>query len=629
MKDLSIESLDFKYTNKKLIVNIASLIWRGYKHRDINISAHKQNNQLHLNIKTPSLEASGMFDFESKKLFLKSCHTQIDQDTYTLTKPSEIWPCVKNIELTNLAKNNEGPRIKIKNVQIKPFLKCDELLLEKIPLKYFHAGLNEATLSANLFDFSGDFVSHLPGKIELNGQLKTEETKQRIYFNTVLKDEKTIFLNSHGFIDDFYLFDNAQLDAQLDSNIDLKSLAFLFPRHMSGAITGNLQAKGHLNNLNLTGKINASDLSYEDPQSGVILQNGRMAISCQGKTIVLHELYTDDHSPEKGSIKGTGTFNLETNQGFIKAIAENFQPLHYHPVYMKLTGPITLKLSPTIDIQAKLTARNVRINVDQFKKPYQKFMLLDTNNPRQKKTKEFSIIKNGLLQITIEGAVDLYSKLLKSFWTGHLDLKCQEGKWKFLGELISQKGEMLFLDKKLKMRSGTIKFNGKKEPKLNVSFSTHILDHTIIVTLLNKGPSLRTHISAEPALQTEDAYAYLLFGTKKQSLSNFQTAKLLLAIASVNSGEGGILQKLPNKVDVYQRQQNDGQDEEILRFSQSFGNTENTNFAFEKGVHTSNMSAKVERQVANHIKTYVGVVSNNVRQANFGGEFGVSYGKNY
>ena len=264
-----------------------------------------------------------------------------------------------------------------------------------------------------------------------------------------------------------------------------------------------------------------------------------------------------------------------------------------------------------------------------FKKPYQRFVLLDAKNPERKKTPRMTFIKKASIELPIEGNVSIKGKIMKSLWTGQLNLKCALGKWKIAGQLLGQKGQILFFGKKLKMRSGKITFDEKKEPKINMEFETYIVDHTIVVALKGRGHDVRSNVSSEPTMHTEDAYAYLLFGTTKQTLSNFQTAKLAVAIASVNSNDGGILQKLPTLVDVRQRQQSNGQDEEILRFSQPFGEAENTSFAFEKSLTTSNLSAKIERQINNNVKADVGLVSSNVKHANFGGEFGISFGKHY
>lgn len=570
------------------------------------------------------MHTKATYNLVSNKLTLESCRADIEGDHYQLSRPSEIWPNIKDLEFLQ----DKITRIHIQNVQLTP-LKCDRLLLHKIPLKYINARLQEATLSADLTDFNGDFLCALPGNLTLHGHIKMGDQRDVIDFLAELKNKEHTFLTSKGSLKDFYLLHNTLLDMECQGAIDLKSFEFLLPGYLKGSVLAAFAAHGPLHHLNMTGQVQLKNGTYEDPQQGIIIHNGHAYIDFQNDKILLKEFYVDDHSKEKGSISAQGHYDIGTNKGIITATAKNFQPLHYHPVYMRVSGPVTVNMSPHLEITGKLVARNVLVNYDQFKKPYQRFIIVDAKNPERKKPPKLTFIKKAFIEIPIEGIINIKGKMLKSIWTGQLNLQCETGKWKILGQLSGQKGEILFFGKKLKMRSGKIKFDEKKEPKINMEFEMRVTDHMIVVSLKGRGQDVRSNISSEPAMHTEDAYAYLLFGTKKQALSNFQTAKLVLAIASVNSDDGGILQKLPTMVDVRQKQQSNGQDEEVLSFSQPFGKTENTSFAFEKSLTTSNLSAKLERQINSHVKADIGLVSSNVKKANFDGEFGVSFGKNY
>lgn len=584
----------------------------------------KKDNIIHIDINSSTLKLKGFYDLTSGKLIVESCHADIEGDHYTLSKSTEVWPCLQDVQFLQ----GKITRVHIQNVQLHP-LKCDRLLLHEIPLKYINPRLQDATLSADLIDFNGDFLCTIPGKLALHGHVETDDKQNIIHFMTELKNDKHTFLTSKGSLQNFYLLHNTQVNMDCHGDIDLQFLEFLLPGHLKGNIHAAFDAQGPIHHLKMTGQVQLKNGSYEDPQQGIIVHNGRAHIDFQDDKILLKKFYVDDHSKEKGCVTATGHYDMAADKGLITATANNFQPLHYHPVYMRVNGPVTINLSPQLSIKGKLVARNVLVNYDQFKKPYQRFIILDAKNPERKKPPKLTFIKNALIELPIEGTANIKGKMLKSIWTGQLNLKCDTGKWKILGELTGQKGDILFFGKKLKMRSGKIKFDEKKDPKIKMEFEVRVIDHMIIVSLKGRGQDVRSNISSEPSMSMEDAYAYLLFGTKKHALSNFQTAKLVLAIASVNSDDGGILQKLPTMVDVRQRQQSNGQDEEVLRFSQPFGETENTSFAFEKSLTTSNLSAKLERQINNHIKADIGLVSSNVRKANFGGEFGVSFGKNY
>ena len=459
--------------------------------------------------------------------------------------------------------------------------------------------------------------------------MTTDDTHDKIHFSSELKNGDRTFLTSKGFLQDFYLLHNTKVDMQCQGELDLQSFEFLLPGNLKGNVQTAFEAHGPLHHLNMTGNMHLKNGSFEHPQENIMLHNGQAYFSFEQDKILLKNFSIEDNAKEKGTVTAHGHYDLRNDTGLITAIATNFQPLHYHPIYMKLTGPITVKLSPELEINGKLIARNVLVSYDQFKKLYQKFVILDAKNPERKKPTRMTFIKKALIELIIESIAEVKGNMLKSIWTGGLNLKCDTGKWKILGELTGQKGNIIFFGKKLKMRSGKIKFDEKKEPKMNMEFETRVIDHNIIVTLKGRGQDMRSNISSEPTMQTEDAYAYLLFGTKKQALSNFQTAKLVLAIASSNSSDGGIFQKLPTMIDVRQKQQSNGQDEDVLSFSQPFGKTEKTSFVFEKSLATSDLSAKIERQMNNHIKADIGVVSSNVKKANYGGEFGISFGKNY
>lgn len=622
-----VKRIDFDYIPNQLTINIPHLKWNAYECKNMRVVFHKKGDGIHIDMEGSSLHVKAEYHLVSGKLLLQSCRVDIDGDRYQLSYPSEIWPNVKDV----LFLQDKTMRIHLQNVQLQP-LKCDRLLLHKIPLKYVNARLQEVTLSADLTDLNGNFLCALPENLSLQGHVKTDDRHDVIHFFAELKNDQHVFLTSKGSLKDFYLMHNAQMDMECQGDIDLKFFEFLLPGRVQGVVHAAFNAHGFVRHLNMAGKVQLKNGSYEDPLQGIIVHNGRAHIDFQDDKIILKEFYVDDHSKEKGTINAHGYYDMGTDTGTVTVIAQNFQPLHYHPIYMRISGPVTVHMSPYLEITGKLIARNVLVSYDQFKKPYQKFVVLDAKNPERKKPPKLTFIKKALITLPIEGIANVNGKLLKSIWTGQLNIKCDTGKWKIFGEMLGQKGEILFFGKKLKMRSGKIKFDEKKDPKINIEFETRVIDHMILVNLKGRGQDVRTHISSEPMMNAEDAYAYLLFGTKKHALSNFQTAKLILAIASVNSEDGGILQKLPTMVDIRQRQQNNGQDEEVLSFSQPFGKTEKTSFAFEKSLTTSsstNLSAKLERQINSHVKANIGIVSSNNKKDNFGGEFGVSFGKNY
>lgn len=620
------KQIDFDYIPNQLTLNIPLFKWHSYESKKTRIVFRKKDDVIRIDINGSALHVEATYNLLSGKLILESCRTDIEGDHYQLFKPSEIWPSIKDVQFLQ----DKVTRLHVQNVQLQP-LKCDRLLLQKIPLKYINPRLQEATLSADLTDFNGDFLCALPGNLSLHGHVETDDRQGTLQFFTEFKNDKHTFLTSKGSVQDFYLLRNAQINMECNGNIDLQFLEFLLPGHLNGNMRVSFGAHGPIHHLNMQGQILLKNGAYEDPQQGIIIHNGRAHIDFQNDKIILKELYVDDHSKEKGSITASGHYDMGMDTGTINAKAQNFQPLHYHPVYMRISGPVTVRMSPQLEISGKLVGRNVLVSYEQFKQPYQRFVILDAKNPERKKPPKLTFIKKALIELLIEGTASIKGKMLKSTWIGQLNLKCDTGKWGILGELLGQKGEILFFGKKLKMRFGKITFDQKKDPKINIEFETRIADHNILVNLKGRGQNTRSHISSEPLMHTEDAYAYLLFGTKKQALSNFQTAKLVLAIASVNSDDGGILQKLPSMVDVRQKQKSNGQDEEVLRFSQPFGETENTFFAFEKSLtSTPNyISAKLERQINSHVKADIGLVSSDVKKANFGGEFGVSFGKNY
>lgn len=625
-KNFTAKQIDFSYIPNQLTINIPFLKWHALESQKTVIVLSKKDDVINIDVDGSALHVKATYSLVSGKLILESCHADIEGDHYQLFKSSEIWPSIKDIQFHQ----DKTTRLHIQNVQLHP-LKCDRLLLDKVPLRYINSRLQDITLSADLTDFNGNFVCLLPGNLSLDGHVETDDQRHMIHFSAEFKRDKRTFLTSKGSLQDFYLLHNAQLKMDCRGDIDLQFFEFLLPDRLKGNVHVAFDAQGPVHHLNMKGQLQLKNGVYEDPQQGIIIHNGRAHVDFQNDKILLREFYVDDHSKEKGSITAHGYYDMGTDKGTIIAKAQNFQPLHYHPIYMRISGPVTVNMTPHLEIKGKLVARNVLVSYEQFKQPYQRFVILDAKNPERKKSPKLTFIKKALIEILIEGTANIKGKMLKSIWTGQLNVKCDKGKWGVLGELLGQKGELLFFGKKLKMRFGKIKFDKKKDPKINIEFETQIVDHTIIASLKGRGQNARSHISSEPIMHTEDAYAYLLFGTKKQSLSNFQTAKLVLAIASVNSDEGGILQKLPSMVDVRQKQQSNGQDEEILRFSQPFGERENTSFSFEKSLtSTPNyISAKLERQINNHIKADIGLVSSDVKKANFGGEFGVSFGKNY
>ena len=255
--------------------------------------------------------------------------------------------------------------VHIQNVQLQP-LRCDRLLLHKIPLKYIIPRLQDATLSADLTDFNGNFVCILPENMKLEGHLETDEKQDIIRFSTHLKNDKSTLLTSTGSLKDFYLLHNTQLAMECEGKIDLPFFDFLLPGHLKGVIQAKFKAQGPLHQLNMTGKMNVTEGAYEDPQQGIILHNGRAHIDFQNNKIILKEFYVDDHSQEKGSITAQGAYDMATDKGLIKANIQNFQPLHYNPIYMRISGPITVHMSPQLEINGKFIARNVLVNYDQF-----------------------------------------------------------------------------------------------------------------------------------------------------------------------------------------------------------------------------------------------------------------------
>ena len=311
-------------------------------------------------------------------------------------------------------------------------------------------------------------------------------------------------------------------------------------------------------------------------------------------------------------------------------MVDNFQPLHFQPIYFKTLGELNIKLTPRMSITGNLQAKDFRINIDQFKRPYRDIKIINSRKLNMYKSPKLSVVEDANVHIKLPDDAVVQAKNLDSVWGGSYDLICKEGKWKILGEMKATKGKIMFFGKKMALTRGDIKYDEEKMPKINLEFEKRVDDHTITLIMKGRGHEFRTNVSSDPKLKEQDAYAYLLFGSRSNTLTNFQTAKLFLAIASVSSSQDGFWQRLPTYFDIKQKKLDDGEEDEILRYSIPLNEDETTVFAVEKSLSkTSDISAKIERQISQSVKADIGIASSDADDTNFGGEIGVSFGRNY
>ncbi|MCA1749912.1 MAG: translocation/assembly module TamB domain-containing protein, partial [Sphingomonadales bacterium] len=321
---------------------------------------------------------------------------------------------------------------------------------------------------------------------------------------------------------------------------------------ISGPMLGRADARGTLNNPEITGEIATENARLESALTGTVVEGitteGRFA----GSTFNLPNF--SGNTSGGGTISGTARFDLGLASGLgmdVQLQAERALLLNRDDIEARVTGPLSITLqTPPGTLAGDETARPVgRIEGD--------LTLVEGEFALGQAAPSAAIPQLNVVEInrrldepdqppppiewTLEIDVDADNRFnvvglgLDSEWAADLEVRGSIAEFRIFGDMDLVRGAYSFAGKRFELERGRIDFYGNVpiNPALDIVAEGGVegLQATINIGGNALDPEIR--LASVPALPESELLSRLLFGTSITNLSAFEAIQLAAAVASL------------------------------------------------------------------------------------------------
>lgn len=369
-----------------------------------------------------------------------------------------------------------------------------------------------------------------------------------LYTFSLLKDrEMSLQANAQGEINPFLDFFSSDLST------------------LSGQALLKVFLKGTLLQPKISGSLELTNGSYENPNTGGIFQNISAKIEGEGSSIHLKEFHALDEN--KGTITASGVMQMDpaARFPFEGKIALNSMDL-VHSDYAFLSGLGELFIKGNMD-HAKLEGT---LKIDEAS------IHLEQTLPQEIKTVETITINNSYSPsdlsrkegdkknfLTVDISLELPENLvisgnnIQSTWKGKVLMSGTVDDPLFEGNLHLVKGEYNLSGRVFQLTQGNIHFGGplKKKTTLYIVAARDI--DTIQAEIIVKGPVSKPVVSfrSNPPMSQREVLSYILFNRGFSDITTDQGAQLThsfieLQTSDEASSSSDLLSRLRNKIGI-------------------------------------------------------------------------------
>jgi len=319
---------------------------------------------------------------------------------------------------------------------------------------------------------------------------------------------------------------------------------------LGGDMSLDVSVTGTFNAPLLKGQMGGQDISFEAPEIGTRIRNGRFGASFTNDTLSLRDVYITDTN--EGSLTGGGEFTLGPfgrPLGDLKITATDFTAIDRKDISAKVDGTIDIisqekgaKITGDVTIKNTEVKQFVSSNVGVIEIEVEEIGL--TKSIEKPSTKRPSTRVDLDIRVRAPRRIFIRSRGLDVEMSVDATLKGTSAEPLIYGEAKVLRGGFKIAGKTLDFEDGTIKFDGeiaKARVDFNAVTETQNLEARVNITGTVDKPKIT--LSSQPERPQDEILSALLFGRSVTDLSSIEAAQLAGALAQL-SGQGGGLDLL-------------------------------------------------------------------------------------
>ena len=345
----------------------------------------------------------------------------------------------------------------------------------------------------------------------------------------------------------FTIPQDGAIAGRLDADADLKRLAALAAldgQRVGGRMNAAVRFSGSVAQPQVDGRVDVGPARIEDAITGVLYRNVRLVLDAKGRTVTVSQLSADGRN--NGRITGSGEATLAAD-GHIPFRLEtkltNAELLRNDLGTVIVSGDIGFRGDDEdATLASRLQVQRADFNIPDNSGP--SIPVLDVEVAGQPIEPAAGPNAREPFDLMLDIAVDAPARLfvrgrgLDSEWGGSLTVKGPAAEAQVLGDLQFRRGFLDFLDRRFKVRSGTIAFSGARPPVPEVNIEAESQGTSVLAIVKISGPANdpKLDLTSEPPLPRDEVLAQLLFKRDMSQITPAQGLRLANAVATLEGG---------------------------------------------------------------------------------------------
>jgi translocation and assembly module TamB len=342
----------------------------------------------------------------------------------------------------------------------------------------------------------------------------------------------------------FAMPENGAINGRLDADADLAriaALAALDGQSVQGRMNAAMQISGTLAQPQVNGRVDVGPARIEDSVTGVLYRNVRLTLDASGRRIVVSQLSADGRN--NGRITGTGEVTLGADGQMpyrLETKLAKAEVLRNDIGTVIMSGDIGINGDTTMaDLKGRLEILRADINIPDNSGPT--IPVLHVEEVGQGIEPAAGPAPSEPFDLNLDIAVNAPARLfvrgrgLDSEWGGSFTVKGTATEAQVLGDIQFRRGFLDFLDRRFKVRSGSIAFSGARPPIPEVNIEAESQGESVLALVKITGPANdpKLDLTSEPPLPRDEVLAQLLFKRDMSQITPAQGVRLANAVATL------------------------------------------------------------------------------------------------
>ncbi|MCP1335574.1 translocation/assembly module TamB domain-containing protein [Futiania mangrovi] len=353
----------------------------------------------------------------------------------------------------------------------------------------------------------------------------------------------------------------AEIDGALDWQGDVAPLWALapLPDHiLEGQGVIDLKVAGSIETPRVSGQVRLADGVYENLVSGTYLADLRLETDLAGTDAVSWRLTGTDGA--KGRVEGEGrltlggeeVFTLDTGLRFDNALL-----VRRDEAVAQMTGEVRASGDGReLAVTGRLAADFVEVRLLNKLPP--SIVTLDVRFPGDPPEAEGRARQDRAIRVPLDIAVEMPQRVfvrgrgLESEWGGALKIGGTAAAPRVVGTIEARRGYLDFIGRSFEIERGEVRFSGATPPSpaVDLVLTREANDVTGRIEIFGTATAPEIAFSSTPGLPEDEVLPRVLFGKSAQSMSALEALQLASGVATLLSGEAGVIDSLRGALGV-------------------------------------------------------------------------------